>query len=367
MTVFILISVLSVFLVAWFIHASRPLSPTEIEDFARRKRLLAIENHYSFNDDRVPVDIKFKSAMDAEGKLYRTDEPVNRFPSTAASLLKWKKHEWIMFAFSRAGRVMAIWMNKGPDKEKVWSVVSTETIVEMAKQMGADTVVDFHNHPNPNPHRLLMCLPSHQDNISATTIGSKFVSHGIAFLAFVAERGRHFQYACWAPDSLCPLEPYLSEVCSRNGTSRFVNLRLRREHRTKSRLASFLQYKDASENIGFVRHPQPTLIAPKPVIAHPPQRPPKSEPSPQPTPRPSFILRLTLTPVQSSNLLAIGYDRHHQLLEIAFRNGSTYQYHSVPESEYYGLMSAPSKGKYFNKRIVGGGYPCVQVNRDTYS
>ena len=359
MTVYVLIALLGVIVVAWFIHASRPLTSAEIEECARRKRLLAIEAHYSFNDAQVAVNLKFKSSMSAAGELYPLDESVSSFPATAAGLLKWKKHEWIVFAFSRADRVIAAWMNKGPDNEKAWPLVNLETLVVTAKQLKAETVLDFHNHPNPDPRSLRACLPSPQDHIHANYFGSSFVARGITYLAFVAERGRHFQYACWVPDSFCPLEFYLADVRAWNGASRLDNFRLRSLYRARSRLTSLLQYKDASENLGILHHHRTAQLASLPAVAHPPQRESEPEPAPRPTPRPGH--RPSLMPVQSSYLLAVGYDPKHQLLEVAFRNGSVYQYFGIPENEYQGLMAAPSKGRYFNAHIVAGAYDYVQV------
>jgi KTSC domain-containing protein len=55
--------------------------------------------------------------------------------------------------------------------------------------------------------------------------------------------------------------------------------------------------------------------------------------------------------VTSSTMTAIGYDPNSHALEIEFNSGAVYQYGSVPQSEYDGLMSAESKGKYFNSYI----------------
>ena len=55
--------------------------------------------------------------------------------------------------------------------------------------------------------------------------------------------------------------------------------------------------------------------------------------------------------VNSSNLVSVGYE--HNVLEIEFHNGSVYQYCSVPESEYDGLMNASSHGKYLDQNIKG--------------
>ena len=57
------------------------------------------------------------------------------------------------------------------------------------------------------------------------------------------------------------------------------------------------------------------------------------------------------TPVTSSNVATVGYDANTMTLEIEFQNGSVYQYFSVPEVEYQGLITADSVGKYLNQNI----------------
>ena len=59
------------------------------------------------------------------------------------------------------------------------------------------------------------------------------------------------------------------------------------------------------------------------------------------------------TAVSSSNLASVGYDASTETLEIEFNDGGVYQYDSVPQSEYDGLMSASSHGKYFHRNIKG--------------
>ena len=62
--------------------------------------------------------------------------------------------------------------------------------------------------------------------------------------------------------------------------------------------------------------------------------------------------------VQSSNLAAIDY--WSGTLTIAFHNGGVYEYYHVPPSEYDGLMSASSHGKYFHAHIKGR-YPYRKI------
>jgi len=55
--------------------------------------------------------------------------------------------------------------------------------------------------------------------------------------------------------------------------------------------------------------------------------------------------------VSSSDISSVGYDSG--TMHIRFRSGGIYAYSGVPQSVYSGLMSAPSKGRYFHARIRG--------------
>nr|WP_071845447.1 KTSC domain-containing protein [Pragia fontium] len=66
-------------------------------------------------------------------------------------------------------------------------------------------------------------------------------------------------------------------------------------------------------------------------------------------------------PVSSSNLHSVGYDHSTQTLEIAFHNSGIYQYSRVPSQIHSGLMSASSKGQYFDAHIKKAGYPYRKV------
>ncbi len=56
-------------------------------------------------------------------------------------------------------------------------------------------------------------------------------------------------------------------------------------------------------------------------------------------------------PVTSSNVAEVGYDADTMTLEVAFRNGTVYQYFDVPESVYQELMRSDSVGKFLNEQI----------------
>lgn len=55
-------------------------------------------------------------------------------------------------------------------------------------------------------------------------------------------------------------------------------------------------------------------------------------------------------PVESSNLISVGYDENTSTLEIEFRSG-TYQYNDVPRHIYEELMCAGSVGSYHHQNI----------------
>lgn len=57
------------------------------------------------------------------------------------------------------------------------------------------------------------------------------------------------------------------------------------------------------------------------------------------------------TPVQSTNLVSVGYDAETQVLEIEFGEGAVYRYKNVPAEKHRELMRAQSKGGYFLRNI----------------
>lgn len=55
------------------------------------------------------------------------------------------------------------------------------------------------------------------------------------------------------------------------------------------------------------------------------------------------------TALRSSDLSSVGCDAASETLEIQFHEGPVYPYYRVPESVHWGLMAAPSHGKYFHR------------------
>ena len=66
------------------------------------------------------------------------------------------------------------------------------------------------------------------------------------------------------------------------------------------------------------------------------------------------------TPVRSSSVASVGYDRRRRVLEVEFLDGSLYQYDDVAVDEHDALLAAESKGAYFNAHIRER-YPCRRL------
>ncbi len=72
-------------------------------------------------------------------------------------------------------------------------------------------------------------------------------------------------------------------------------------------------------------------------------------------------MTIKMTPIlNSSNILAIGYDPATRVLRVAFKAGGTYDCHEVSAETYASLMSAESKGSFYAKQIKGK-YPTTRV------
>ena len=64
-----------------------------------------------------------------------------------------------------------------------------------------------------------------------------------------------------------------------------------------------------------------------------------------------------MIPVRSSAIGAVGYDPHVMRMQIRFVQGHTYTFCGVPQSIFDGLLSASSKGKYY-ERYIRDKYHC---------
>ena len=69
---------------------------------------------------------------------------------------------------------------------------------------------------------------------------------------------------------------------------------------------------------------------------------------------------IPLTPVQSSNLAAIGYDAEARELRVQFQSGHIYSYVEVPPETWAQFQAAESKGRFYGAEIKGK-YPTEKV------
>jgi KTSC domain len=70
------------------------------------------------------------------------------------------------------------------------------------------------------------------------------------------------------------------------------------------------------------------------------------------------------TAVESTTLATVTYDETQEALQLVFRSGAIYQYSGISAEVHEGLLSAASKGGYFN-RFIRGRFPYrLLVNSD---
>jgi len=66
---------------------------------------------------------------------------------------------------------------------------------------------------------------------------------------------------------------------------------------------------------------------------------------------------IPMTPVESSQVAAVGYDPSGKVLAVQFKAkagpGSIYHYADVPPDVYQGMLAAESCGKFFGANIRG--------------
>jgi hypothetical protein len=61
---------------------------------------------------------------------------------------------------------------------------------------------------------------------------------------------------------------------------------------------------------------------------------------------------MKLRAVDSSMLVAVGYDEETKEMRVIYKTGDTYRYLNVPKSVYKELLSAESKGAYMKTHII---------------
>jgi len=213
-------------IIAWITRHLGPLSNDEVHALAERRRSRAIRKYFKYERHEVPVDKDFKKRMDPRGKMYRTSESLMGFPSVAASLLKYKKHEWVILAFESNQVVKQFWTNKGVDRTRVPILLSIGEILRTCREEGASSVLFFHNHPNPDPTHYSTAIASEADKEISRNWADSLAPQGVSLLSFVCERGTAHEYFRSVSRDLLPTHRFAERIAEVNGASKLRNLRL---------------------------------------------------------------------------------------------------------------------------------------------
>lgn len=206
-----------------------PLTADEVAYLAKKRRRARALAEYRFCTIERFADPSAKKAMKAAGEFVPCDLDYSVAPSRIAGLLKGKKHEWIVIAFVAGKRVFKLWWNKGPDSTRVWSFLQGRAFEQAIQAFRPDAVAILHNHPNSDPSRYRMDLPSDADLNSAAYRHQQLLPRGVSLLEFICERGIPYLYYAEFADNVVPVQPIIAQIQSINGTGVFMNYRLRKE------------------------------------------------------------------------------------------------------------------------------------------
>lgn len=227
-------AVVAFFTIIWTVDVYRhrhPLNNLEIVALSRKRQRNRALAKFDFSTMPRPAGADEKKAMKAEGHFVGCDLSYRDVPAHIAGLLKYKKHEWIVIAFINSYHVRHLWWNKGPDGTKVWSFLQDHSLKAAIQSFTPDAIAILHNHPNPDPSRYRMNIPSEQDFRHALFYDGEFSKHGISLLEFICERGApHLYYASFA-GSVGLTDPIIDEIEQINGTGILNNYSLRKELR----------------------------------------------------------------------------------------------------------------------------------------
>jgi len=226
MTIVIFISIIFILTGFYVCTHLRPLEEREIISLARKKRSHRIFEYFLFEKSQFIPNNDFKKSMNPDGSFYYLNYKLYDIPSIAASILKYKKHEWIIVAFESEKKIKLIWLNKGLNRESVSLYLSIDDIVQIAKDEKSTTILIFHNHPNSNPKLYDCSKPSKLDISTAEKFAITFHQNGISLIEFVCERGVHHEYFRSISDVFIPQSEIEREINMLNGKSKKENLKL---------------------------------------------------------------------------------------------------------------------------------------------
>jgi len=219
--IFILFSIL-IFII---LHL-KPLTFEQIEQLSTKVRKLEIVKYFRFEKREYLPNKEFKKNMNPIGSFYQIEESLFDIPAVVSSLLKYKKHEWIIIAFEKNKKVSMIWVNKGNDNSSVSLKYEIRYFVDIAIENNYTSILIFHNHPNSKPNEYSKISPSESDIVSAKSFSNTLFGNNINLMEFVCERGNHYIYYRSICDSFCSVDEIREKICNKNNKSRMNNLSL---------------------------------------------------------------------------------------------------------------------------------------------
>jgi hypothetical protein len=222
----IILAMLSPLIVIFILVYIRPLNEDELRELAMKRRNKVIRTYYTFSRNETQANDKFKKYMKPDGRFYNIKERLYDFPSVAAALLKYKKHEWVMVAFEKDSTVDLLWLNKGADNKSAEIFISFEELSDIAVDNNSTTVLFFHNHPNSNPKLYDCSKPSDIDISSAQIFANILNSKNVNLIEFVCEKGMHYEYYRFIADDFNNIIDFINALNKENNDSRLDNLSL---------------------------------------------------------------------------------------------------------------------------------------------
>jgi len=211
-----------------FFHL-RPLKNNEIKQLGNKRRSRQIRQYFSFNNAEFYPNEDLKRTMNPDGSFYNIGEALYDYPSKAAALLKYKKHEWIILAFEKQRKIQLLWLNKGNDNSSASNYLSLEKMSSISQEQKYSSILFFHNHPNPNPSNYSCTKPSLADLKTVDRYSNELNKSGINLLGFICERGKHYEYFRSTSENFIPLSTFINSITESNNISKFKNLLLHLE------------------------------------------------------------------------------------------------------------------------------------------
>lgn len=204
----------------------RPLNEDETEALATKRRTKELQGYFAFSREPATVNLDFKKHMKPGGTFYNIHDTLSHFPSRVASLLKYKKHEWMVVGMEKNREISLMWANKGSDGTRVCLSLPFDCLMAKAVANGHTSLLVFHNHPNSNPELYSCSQPSQVDLKSSAARAQILNDRGVNLVEFVCERGTAYKY-CYSPaERFMPLSGFAKVLRVENGTSKLRNLSL---------------------------------------------------------------------------------------------------------------------------------------------